>query len=61
MHLYARILARIDAALALPTHIDPPRDTLDSYRDRDAIRGLPDRTTITATHRPVVAESRRAA
>ena len=60
MTLYARILARIDAALALPTHIDPPRDTLDSYRDRDAIRGLPDRT-ITETHRPVVAETRRAA
>lgn len=51
MTILTRLLARIEP----PRPPEPPRDPLDGYRDRAAIRGLPDPTIFTATHRPVVA------
>lgn len=57
MTILTRLLARIEP----PRPPEPPRDPLDGYRDRAAIRGLPDPTIFTATHRPVVARAEREA
>ena len=54
------ILARLLALIEPPRPPEPERTPLDSYRDRAAIRGLPDPTIITETHRPVVAEKEAA-